>query len=60
MLQDDRMLATETVRETLMFSAKMRLPPTTPKEEIEKRISVVLNVWRVLDGVVATIDSVPL
>jgi hypothetical protein len=45
-LQDDRLLATETVRETLTFAAKMRLPASTSAQEIQRRVNVVLGVRR--------------
>ena len=43
-LQDDRLLATETVRETLMFAARMRLPASTTAAELERRVAIVLSV----------------
>jgi ABC-type multidrug transport system ATPase subunit len=43
-LQDDRLLSTETVRETLLFSARSRLPPTVASADL---ISIVNNVIRV-------------
>lgn len=42
-MQDDAMLATATPREALRFSANMRLPASTSKEEIERLVEKLLD-----------------
>jgi hypothetical protein len=38
------MLPTESVRETLLFAARMRLPRATPMHELRKRVNDVIQV----------------
>lgn len=42
-MQDDALMSTATPREALMFSANMRLPPTTPKEQLVDLVEKLLN-----------------
>ena len=42
-MQDDALMSTATPREALMFSANMRLPPTTPKEQLVALVEKLLN-----------------
>ncbi|PVD26126.1 hypothetical protein C0Q70_13794 [Pomacea canaliculata] len=41
--QDDRLMATLTVRETLMFVAQLKLPKTFSKEETKARVDSVIS-----------------
>lgn len=43
MVQDDAMYATLTTRETLMFSARLRLPGNTKLEEKKKRVESLIE-----------------
>jgi ABC-type multidrug transport system ATPase subunit len=42
-MQDDALMATATPREALMFSANMRLPPTTDKKTLESLVDKLLD-----------------
>lgn len=42
-MQDDALLATQTPRDALMFSAALRLPSTTTKEDLHSRVEFLLN-----------------
>lgn len=42
-MQDDLLFPNLTVEETLKYAAKLRLPPTLPKEEIMARVDDVIN-----------------
>lgn len=42
-MQDDSLLATATPREALLFSAQMRLPISTPNDEIDRLVSNLLT-----------------
>lgn len=41
--QDDALFALSTVRETLLFAAKLRLPKTTTAKEREARVDAVIR-----------------
>ena len=42
-MQDDALMATSTPREALLFSATMRLPPSTPKETLDALVEKMLT-----------------
>lgn len=42
-MQDDALMATATPREAFEFSAKLRLPPDTPKEQIDNIVKDLLD-----------------
>ena len=57
-LQDDIVMGTLTVRENLMFSASLRLPPEFSKEDRRARVEMVINdlgLSKVADSKVCTI-----
>lgn len=41
--QDDVLIGTLTVRETLMYSARLRLPPKTPRGDIEATVDAIIK-----------------
>ena len=42
-MQDDALMATATPREAITFSASMRLPSTTTKEQIQELVDNTIN-----------------
>ena len=48
-MQDDALMATATPRESLQFSANLRLPSSTPKEEIDTLVEDVLKELGLVD-----------
>lgn len=43
-LQDERLVHTDTVRETLLFAAQSRLPPLTPRKDVRALVESVIAV----------------
>ena len=57
MTQDDALFALSTVRETLLFAARLRLPKTTGDEALAERVDAVireLGLVKVRDTVVGS------
>ena len=48
-MQDDALMATATPREAITFSASMRLPSSTTKEQITTLVNATLNDLGIID-----------